>query len=1518
MRMTRERWNKNVRRGHAPTLLSVALILAFGCAGLGQVEIVALDADRAAWDAVVAQARGAGLAATVKDYNEAALYNQVYLLVGIGMARFDVAQALTTWAPNVAARFADLTPYASQLQAAGLEIYRYGGRAIGVVLPWRAESFAGVSARSTRVKESVQLLTYLPAGGTRAPEATRVGVPLSIGPVTITKTEKRNPHVDGALETFVAATRQVVSTGVLTALTKVPAQARDALTKVAGMLGIPLSPAGDAVTLVIESKGGVAPLGVAVEPVSSPLGLTKVSVPLSQLESFLAQVGPGVYVRLPYTPHELAVTSQGASLVGASAFHSAGIRGLGVKVAVIDLGFSGLATSQAQGDLPYSVVTRDFTGTGIETGISHGTAVAEIVYDIAPDAQLYLVKIGNEVDLDNAVTYCISEGISIINHSLGWYNTNFYDGTGTIADIARRATSAGILWVQAAGNSGQKHYGATFTDGNSDGWHDTDITFAATAGQQIAFYLTWDAWPATGDDYDLYLFGPTGTLVASSTATQGGTEQPTERITTTAGSSGTYRVRIQKASGATRRLSVFSIVHDLTPAVSASSMPAPANAAEVLSVGAINWTNYTSGPIAPYSSRGPTGDGRAKPDLAAPDNVTTGVSYYSPFPGTSAAAPHVAGVAALLKAEAPTLNRSSLASRILSFCVPMGDPYAFGAGRLEARPQGPTAQADLIVDAITYSPTTPTLGSTVTFQVTVRNQGTASAGSFVVRLQGVGPSQDQSVASLAAGASVTRTFTLPLSTSPETFTATADANGQVSESDEANNTRPVTVTGPVARPDLVVDAITYSPPNPTLGSTITFQVTVRNQGSASAGSFVLRLQGAASYQDATVSSLAAGSSTMRTFTLPLSTSPETFTAIADANGQVSESDEANNTRPVTVTGPVARPDLVVDNVTYSPPNPTLGSTVTFQVTVRNQGSASAGSFVLRLQGVASYQDATVSSLAAGASTTRTFSLPLSTSPETFTATADANGQVSESDEANNARPVTITAAVPALAFTVATDKSTYAVGEPVRVTVALSRASYVYLIELDAAGRAVFIFPNRWEPSPQLPAGTTQLPRTTAYSYTTAEPAGPEQIVGFASDRVIPYFPTSYGTGFPILATNGALFLSQVRSWLAANVPSGSWAEASAPFTIILPTNQPPTASFTFSPANPLPNQWITFDGRGSSDPDGTITSWAWNFGDGATGTGSQIQKRYSSGGTYTVALTVTDNRGATATTTRTVTVGTPNQPPTASFTFSPANPDPGENVTFNASASSDPDGSIVTYSWSFGDGTTGTGMPITKAYTLVGVYVVTLTVTDNLGATGTTTRTIQVGTPPPPPPTLPGMPTIDRPGIYVWGDPENRWHVTVAGDAGWTSPRPFEVTLETRGTFANRVFTPAGPSPAITASGGITKLVWTGTIGSGWADLAFDLTGATSMQLTLYLDTDGDGVAKPASRPQSIVYLRSCKVNPPGGANPLIVSARPGASALLPSANFRVGFCSGRATWPDCTFIHYDIEYVESEAGCR
>ena len=89
------------------------------------------------------------------------------------------------------------------------------------------------------------------------------------------------------------------------------------------------------------------------------------------------------------------------------------------------------------------------------------------------------------------------------------------------------------------------------------------------------------------------------------------------------------------------------------------------------------------------------------------------------------------------------------------------------------------------------------------------------------------------------------------------------------------------------------------------------------------------------------------------------------------------------------------------------------------------------------------------------------------------------------------------------------------------------------------------------------------------------------------------------------------------------------------------PVNQPPVASFAAG-CNGLV---CTFNGGGSSDPDGTIASYSWTFGEGPAGSGATAGHTYTAAGTYPVVLTVTDNAGATASSTQSVTVSAPAGP---------------------------------------------------------------------------------------------------------------------------------------------------------------------------------------------------------------------------------------------------------------------------------
>ena len=160
-------------------------------------------------------------------------------------------------------------------------------------------------------------------------------------------------------------------------------------------------------------------------------------------------------VRAPYRHVEYAVSGEEVAASLAPAWHAKSFTGKGVKVAIIDGGFVGLAERQAAGEVPASAVTQDFCGGRFNTESEHGTAVAEIVHEIAPDAQLYLICVDTEVDLAAAEAFAKGQGANVISHSMGWFGPDRGDGTGPIGAVVSDARAAGILWVNAAGQRGR-------------------------------------------------------------------------------------------------------------------------------------------------------------------------------------------------------------------------------------------------------------------------------------------------------------------------------------------------------------------------------------------------------------------------------------------------------------------------------------------------------------------------------------------------------------------------------------------------------------------------------------------------------------------------------------------------------------------------------------------------------------------------------------------------------------------------------------------------------------------------------------------------------------------------------------------------------------------------------------------------------------------------------------------------------------------------------------------------------
>jgi hypothetical protein len=406
-------------------------------------------------------------------------------------------------------------------------------------------------------------------------------------------------------------------------------------------------------------------------------GLIEARLPARALEGIAANPAAR-RVRSPIKPHPQAVSGEGVAATGAAGWHAAQTAGAGVEIAIVDLGFAGWEQRQQEGELPAQVATADFCPAGLFDGDfaeDHGTAVAEIVHELAPAAKLHLVCIDTLTSLGEAKDYVVANDIPLVNHSVGWLNTSRGDGTGragTPEAIVSDARAQGVLWINAAGNYGDAHWSGTFQDTDVGDEFDFHNFSGPDDGNQVLFgdsgcvYLKWDDWPTTDQDFDLYLFRTSDDEpVAASEGVQDGSQEPYEELCVSdLGPADDYYVAI-RSDGTTEspRFDLFVTEgQDLEHSVPSGSLVEPANSPAAVAVGAVCVQN---GAQQAYSSRGPTIDNRVKPDVSAPDagsTVTYGPSSGcdSGFMGTSSSTAHATGAAALLKQANPSLGPAEL------------------------------------------------------------------------------------------------------------------------------------------------------------------------------------------------------------------------------------------------------------------------------------------------------------------------------------------------------------------------------------------------------------------------------------------------------------------------------------------------------------------------------------------------------------------------------------------------------------------------------------------------------------------------------------------------------------------------------------------------------------------------------------------------------------------------------------------------------------------------------------------
>jgi subtilisin-like proprotein convertase family protein len=597
--------------------------------------------------------------------------------------------------------------------------------------------------------------------------------------------------------------------------------------------------AGDVGKVLVEA---IEQAGGQVAPSSIKAGVIRALVPLDQIEQLAAMqevraIHPAMSARTQIalvnpadrvTPKVLAaleraqtvggrlqqsavpapmtnagsVTSEGSKAHGAErARKFFGVNGAGVKIGVISDSDDFKEESIASGDLPADTVT--VPGQSGRPGSGEGTAMMQIVHDVAPGAKLFFATAFNSPEsfAENIRTLRFTYGCDIIVDDVIYYFESPYQDD-IVARAVKDVIADGAQYFSSAGNQGNAD------DGSSGTW-EGDFKLAKTglavlpSGYQVhdfgkgvisnritvgggPLYLHWSDpgsldHPQSSNDYDLFLLDQDlRNVLVASTDIQDGTGLPFEFLDFNIPAE--LRVVVARKVGAADR-ALHLVLSSGAFGLATQGATYGHNAVEdALSVAAVNVAEaaggeFTGGPFTPvetYSSDGNRrifynvdgtpltpgnfliktdgGDVRKKPDLTAADGVVTtlpAASHLNPFFGTSAAAPHAAAIAGLLKSAKPAILPTRLRNGLTKSAIDIeavgrdrdsgfGIVSAFGALEfINATPRVFLELGTVTATSPTGSPIVP--GGTGKITTQLINNGGATAGLLTGKLSTLTP-----------------------------------------------------------------------------------------------------------------------------------------------------------------------------------------------------------------------------------------------------------------------------------------------------------------------------------------------------------------------------------------------------------------------------------------------------------------------------------------------------------------------------------------------------------------------------------------------------------------------------------------------------------------------------------------------------------------------------------------------------------------------------------------------------------